>query len=74
MVKGSRLIALAAAIALFAAACGSSDKTGGSPAEGVRGGTLRIINGTDVDFLDTADAYSPVSWALERAYARLLYS
>jgi peptide/nickel transport system substrate-binding protein len=74
MVKGPRLIALIGAIALLAAACGSSEKTGGSAANGVRGGTLQIINGTDVDFLDTADAYSPVSWALERAYTRLLYS
>ena len=28
----------------------------------------------DVDYLDTADAYSPVSWALARTYARTLYA
>jgi peptide/nickel transport system substrate-binding protein len=74
MLKCSRLLALVAVLALLAAACGSSKETGGGAASGVRGGTLQIINGTDVDFLDTADAYSPVSWALERAYARQLYS
>jgi peptide/nickel transport system substrate-binding protein len=55
------------------AACASSGTTSNS-ATPVKGGTLHIVNGDDVDFLDTADAYSPVSWALERAYARTLYA
>ena len=39
-----------------------------------KGGTLKIVDGDDVDFLDTADAYSPVSWALQRLYSRTLYA
>ncbi len=55
------------------AACASSGTTSttGNP---VKGGTLHIVDGDDVDFLDTADAYSPVSWALERVYTRTLYA
>ncbi len=55
------------------AACASSSAGNAGP-NPVKGGTLHIVNGDDVDFLDTADAYSPVSWALERAYARTLYA
>jgi peptide/nickel transport system substrate-binding protein len=51
-----------------------SPVTGSTTATPVKGGTLHITNGDDVDFLDTADAYSPVAWALERAYARTLYA
>jgi peptide/nickel transport system substrate-binding protein len=40
----------------------------------VKGGTLHVMDGDDVDYLDTADAYSPVSWALARVYARTLYA
>jgi peptide/nickel transport system substrate-binding protein len=64
------LLALVVSIA-GACATGSSGPTSASP---VKGGTLHIVNGDDVDFLDTADAYSPVSWALERVYARTLYA
>ena len=39
-----------------------------------KGGTLKIVNGDDVDFLDTGEAYSPVSWALQRLYSRTLYA
>src|SRR5258708_37330152 len=53
---------------------GPSGGPPGNTANPVKGGTLHIVNGDDVDFLDTADAYSPVSWALERAYARTLYA
>jgi peptide/nickel transport system substrate-binding protein len=63
--------ALVLTVAAVAAAAPVSAERAASP---VKGGTLAITNGDDVDFLDTADAYSPVSWALERAYARTLYA
>ena len=64
------LLALVVSIS-GACATSSSGTTSASP---VKGGTLHIVDGDDVDFLDTADSYSPVSWALERAYARTLYA
>ena len=33
-----------------------------------------MIDGDDVDFLDTGDSYSPVGWALQRLYSRTLYA
>ena len=60
-------------LGILASACASGTPTSNS-ASPVKGGTLHITNGDDVDYLDTADAYSPVSWALERAYARTLYA
>jgi peptide/nickel transport system substrate-binding protein len=73
--RQARVAATLLTLLLVLAACNSSgdDKQGGSR-QGVRGGTLKIVNGTDVDYLDPATAYSPVSWTLERAYVRLLYS
>jgi peptide/nickel transport system substrate-binding protein len=74
MRKG-RVTGVVLAVALLLAACGADDEGGSEPAEqGVRGGTLKIANGTDVDYLDPATAYSPVAWTLERTYLRLLYS
>jgi peptide/nickel transport system substrate-binding protein len=64
---------LLALIVSVLGACGTNT-AGPTSATPVKGGTLHIVNGDDVDFLDTADAYSPVSWALERAYARTLYA
>ncbi len=64
---------LLALIVSVSGAC-STSSTGTTSVSPVKGGTLHIVNGDDVDFLDTADAYSPVSWALERAYARTLYA
>jgi peptide/nickel transport system substrate-binding protein len=71
-----RRIAVGCALALIVAASAVvvSPVAGRTTASPVKGGTLHITNGDDVDFLDTADAYSPVSWALERAYARTLYA
>jgi peptide/nickel transport system substrate-binding protein len=66
--------ALALALAVSISVVVVSPVSGGTVASPVKGGTLHITNGDDVDFLDTADAYSPVSWALERAYARTLYA
>jgi peptide/nickel transport system substrate-binding protein len=48
--------------------------SGGTDATPTRGGTLRIVDGDDLDFLDTANAYSPVAWALQRAWSRTLYA
>lgn len=68
-------LSLASALVVVAAAVvAAAPVSGGTNASPVKGGTLRITNGDDVDFLDTADAYSPVAWALERAYARTLYA
>jgi peptide/nickel transport system substrate-binding protein len=75
-VPGLRLAALMAVIVLLASACGGGDG-GGTTAEGgtaVKGGTLRIVNTNDVDFLDTALGYYTVTLALQRGYARTLYS
>jgi peptide/nickel transport system substrate-binding protein len=69
-----RNIAIGLAVALLAAACASGNTPTSTSVTPVKGGTLHVTNGDDVDFLDTADAYSPVSWALERVYARTLYA
>ncbi len=62
------------ALAVIAAAVTSPGQAASTQNEGTRGGTLKIIDGDDVDFLDPADAYSPVAWALERLYSRTLYA
>jgi len=71
--KIMRRFAAGLLLGILASACASGTPTSNS-ASPVKGGTLHITNGDDVDYLDTADAYSPVSWALERAYARTLYA
>jgi peptide/nickel transport system substrate-binding protein len=43
----------------------------GSP---VKGGTLRLLGSSDVDHLDTASAYYTVSYTVERAFTRQLFS
>ena len=63
------LVAVAAVAALTSSSTAALERS-----DAVRGGTLRITNGDDVDFLDTADAYSPVAWALQRLYSRTLYA
>src|SRR6185503_7062041 len=63
------LIVLALAAGLTSAGTAASERS-----DAVRGGTLRVTDGDDVDFLDTADAYSPVAWALQRLYSRTLYA
>jgi peptide/nickel transport system substrate-binding protein len=72
-----RLGALALVVAVAASACGggggSSGETGGGD-NPVKGGTLRIYNQNDVDYLDTALGYYTVTLALQRGYARTLYS
>src|SRR5882672_6389626 len=65
---------LALVLAVSVSAACQSNSSGGTSVTPVKGGTLHIMDGDDVDYLDTADSYSPVSWALERAYARTLYA
>ena len=69
-------LAVGVVLALVVSVAGACQGTssGGTSTTAVKGGTLHISDGDDVDYLDTADAYSPVSWALERAYARTLYA
>jgi peptide/nickel transport system substrate-binding protein len=77
--KVVKTAALAACLAIALAACGG-DGGGGAPSgggdqgQGTKGGTLRIVNNADVDYLDTATAYSTNGFALERIYSRQLYS
>ena len=75
MIRRRALLFPLLAVVAFAAIVVASPVSGKTTAStAVRGGTLNIVNGDDVDFLDTADAYSPTAWALERAYARTLYA
>ncbi len=73
-----RLGALALVVAVAASACGGGGGGSGGPSGGggtpVKGGTLHIYNQNDVDYLDTALGYYTVTLALQRAYARTLYS
>src|SRR6266705_2344193 len=69
---------LVAGIALVVSACGGGGGGGGggtsSGGNPTKGGTLRIVNAADVDYLDTADACYTVSAALQRLYMRTLYT
>jgi peptide/nickel transport system substrate-binding protein len=73
-----RLAVLALVIALAASACGGGGGGGGGPSDQggnpVKGGTLRIYNQNDIDFFDTALGYYTVTLALQRTFARTLYS
>ncbi len=80
---GARLATGAVAVAslsLLLAACGgskassSSSSTTSGQGKAVRGGTLKLVGQGDVDFIDTADAYYDVSYTLERAFTRQLYT
>jgi peptide/nickel transport system substrate-binding protein len=73
-----RPAALALVVALAVSACGGGGGGGGGPSDQggspAKGGTLRIYNQDDVDFLDTALGYYTVTLALQRTFARTLYS
>jgi peptide/nickel transport system substrate-binding protein len=65
------------AVALLAVACdGGGDVGGGGrePTRGVKRGTLRIFNHTNVDALDPGFGYAAVDSALLRGVVRELYS
>ena len=70
------LTGLLTGLALLAAACGNSTTSSGASAGGTpqSGGTLKLVGSSDVDHLDTASAYYTVSYTLERAFARQLFS
>jgi peptide/nickel transport system substrate-binding protein len=70
------LTGLLAGLALLAAACGTSTTSSGTSAGGTpqSGGTLKLIGSSDVDHLDSSSAYYTVSYTLERAFARQLFS
>jgi len=78
--RAAQATVLLATVALLAGACGGDggggggSSGGGSDGKPVRGGTLRIVNAADVDYLDTANGYYTVTAALQRTYARGLYS
>jgi peptide/nickel transport system substrate-binding protein len=73
MVTQRRLTAVGLVSLLGLAACGSG---GGQTNSGVgpphRGGTLKLVGTSDVDHLDTVDAYYTVTTILERAFTRQL--
>jgi peptide/nickel transport system substrate-binding protein len=64
------------ALALLAAACQStvSNPTGDDSSKGVRHGTLRIYDQSDVEALDPGIAYGAADLALLRGVVRQLYS
>ena len=75
--KTVRWLALLLALVLVAAACddsGSADAGDGKPSRGVKRGTLRVFNHTDVDALDPGIAYAAADFALLRGLVRELYS
>src|SRR5215217_4373780 len=75
--RGSRWLALLLALVLLAAACDDGGSVGagdGRPSRGVKRGTLRVFNHTDVEALDPGIAYNVVDFALLRGLVRELYS
>src|SRR5215216_6703184 len=80
-------LAIAAALTLFATACGSDDDGGGgggsSKAQkaaggdikpGNKGGTLTYLAASDVDYLDTGQTYYTFGYMVTTATNRPLYS
>ena len=62
------------ALALGAAACGEQGGTEGEGTEeGVKGGTLRVLSASDVDYMDPGQAYYQVSYEVTQATQRTLY-
>ena len=77
MKRTARWLALLVALVLLASACddrGSVSGGNGEPTRGVKRGTLRVLNGTDVESLDPAIAYAATDFALLRGLVRELYS
>jgi peptide/nickel transport system substrate-binding protein len=68
------LVLVIAAAAVVAGAARPTEAAPGGALAPSKGGTLKIVNGDDVDYLDPGHAYSPVAWALERLYSRTLYA
>jgi peptide/nickel transport system substrate-binding protein len=75
--KPGRVLALLLAAVLLAAACDDGGELGGGgrePGRGVKRGTLRVFNHSDVDALDPGIAYGAADFALLRGLVRELYS
>ncbi|HEY9475396.1 MAG TPA: ABC transporter substrate-binding protein [Mycobacteriales bacterium] len=69
----SRLAAVSLVAALGVAACGGgSGQDGSTVGPPHRGGTLRLVGTSDIDHMDTADAYYTVTTMLMRAFTRQL--
>jgi peptide/nickel transport system substrate-binding protein len=69
---GFQAACLALGLALLGASCTGPQQD--ANANGVRGGTLRVLSADDITGLDTAVNYTPNGIAIARAYARTLYS
>ena len=65
--SGLRVVCLAVGLMLAAVSCTGPERD--ASANGVRGGTLRVLSAEPDVPLDTADTYGPIA----RAYARTLY-
>jgi peptide/nickel transport system substrate-binding protein len=77
MLKTARWLALLVALVLLASACddrGSVGTGNGEPTRGVKRGTLRVFNYSDVEALDPGIAYVATDFALLRGLVRELYS
>jgi peptide/nickel transport system substrate-binding protein len=77
--RGLTTVALVAGLALTAAACGGSGDsagtgTGNKDGDPVKGGTLKMLGGGDIDHMDPAAAYYTVSYTLLRGITRQLVS
>jgi len=75
--KAGRWLSLLLAVVLLAAACDdgdAGDAGGREPSRGVKRGTLRVVNHSDVDALDPGIAYGAADLALLRGMVRELYS
>jgi peptide/nickel transport system substrate-binding protein len=66
--RGFRAVCLVIGLTLAAVSCSGPDRE--ASANGVRGGTLRVVSAESDVSLDTADVFGPIA----RAYARTLYS
>jgi peptide/nickel transport system substrate-binding protein len=75
--RAGRALALLLAVVLLAAACddgGAVDGDGHETGRGVKRGTLRVVNHSDVEALDPGIAYGAADFALLRGMVRELYS
>ena len=70
-IRGFRAACLALGLALLGASCTGPQQD--PSANGVRGGTLRVLSADDITGLDTAVNYTPNGMAIAHAYARTLY-
>jgi peptide/nickel transport system substrate-binding protein len=74
--RAGRWLSLLLAAVVLAAGCddGGADPGGREPGRGVKRGTLRVVNLSDVDALDPGIAYGAADLALLRGLVRELYS